>query len=227
MKRDSSLDGHKKVVIGGPAYAMKVSAKHADTCAFLAVTLRQNGWKVDVWHRHSSILVENRDSLLRGCIENGVDVFISIDADTYIADERANESVAICCGAADYLLRDEAIKQNLYCIAAPVRQRNGKWNIVNKGGAHYENRPEERIVIPSDEAEWCAFAFAIHRVSAYYDWYESKEPFYQFGWSKERANKKDEKITPWIGEDSYHSMYITRNGGRILVEPGIQTAHDV
>jgi len=222
MKRDNSLDGHKKVVIGGPAYNMQVSAKHADTVAYLAIAFRMAGWKVNVWHRASSLLVENRDELLRGCITQGIDVFVSIDSDTYLHDDNIRQSVDQTVMVADYMLADASIKSNVYCVTAPVIQRNGKWNVVDNDDKHLESRPTTAMIIPGD-ARWCAFAYAIHRVAAYYKWFETKEPFYQTLYLKDKQGNGQ----PWVGEDSYHSNVITSAGGAIVINPDIITEHDI
>ncbi len=221
-RRDSSLDGHKTIVIGGPAYGMQVSAKHADTVAYLALAFRLSGWKVSVWHRHSSILTENRDALLRGSIERGADILLSIDADTYLDDDAIHTSILATVNAANMLIeRDELA--HIYAIVAPVQQRNGKWNVTDKEGNHLYERPTQTLVIPTDGA-WCAFAFALHRCASYYEWFETGDPFYMFGYAKDRYGSDR---SPWIGEDSYHSLTIGSKGGKIIVEPQIQTGHDI
>ncbi len=212
----------RTVVIGGPAYNMQCSTKHADTVAYLLGGFQSIGWKVALWHRHNSVLVENRDTMLRECVNRGADIFISIDSDTYLEEESAKNSIGEVLQTANDLAEwDELLDYNPHCAVAPVRQRNGQWNVAGLDGKKIKKLPDSAISIP-DEAQWTAFAFAIFRCKAYRKWCESEFPLFNFKFDKTRPEEDR-----WVGEDSYHSLMITQNGGRIIVNPKIVTGHDV
>lgn len=212
------IDPRIKVAIGGPAYDMRVNARHCDTVAWLMfglmTTPNQSGgprYRADVFHRHSSILVENRDSMLRECYRNHIDLFISIDSDVGIDSDGFGDSVATAIAAVQMTI-DEGIAYTSF----PVRQGDGAWNVKHADGKSFETLPKNRVLTAPDVG-WCAQAFTIYNVPLYEDWINSESPLYQNGWHP--GEKR------WIGEDCYHSLECVKRGLKFAVVTGVKTVH--
>ena len=122
----------KRIVIGGPAYNMQVSARHCETVSMLAMAFTAFDYRVNVWHRHSSMLPENRQAMMRDCADGGVDMFLSIDSDTYLDMETFRDSAMRLDAWAGRI--DDEQMSNVYAVVAPVRQGDGKWNVYNPNG---------------------------------------------------------------------------------------------
>ncbi len=196
---------------------MKVSAKHCDTVAQMGIDFSIMGHSVDIWHRHSSMLPENRDAMLRSCVETGIDVFISIDSDTYLD---LQDFIPSLVRARTWLKAFEA-SSSIHFVAAPVKQRDGKWNVTDRQGEHLRSpssyADKDGIIVGPRDSAWTGVAFAIYNCAAYKS-FASDEPMYVFGYDK--GSKR------WIGEDCYHAMKVGQRGN-FIIDTGIVTGHDV
>lgn len=214
---DMTVGGKSPIlVIGGPAYNMQVTAMHCDTVAMLSRDLSRSGIYVDTWYRASSMLPSLRHELLEQCCSRGADFFLSIDSDTYLMPETWRESASRVLG----WIAELATKTDIAFVAAPVRMRNGLWNVTDPDGNNYESFiTDETGVLTSNECAWCGTGFVLYNCKAYKAWIEDKEPMYMFGYNKARLDQ------PWIGEDAFHAMRAVERGMGFLVDTKIITGH--
>jgi hypothetical protein len=160
--------------------------------------------------------------MLRECLAKNADVFITVDSDTYLNPDAdiLKESITQIIGAATAMV-ERPEWNDVYAVTAPVRQKDGHWNVVYEN-KRFEELPDGPFTLPGDGNSWTAFAFAIHRVHSYREWADESLPFYNFSYHKDRPEGDK-----WVGEDSYHSLLISKRQGKIIVNPLIKTGHDV
>lgn len=203
----------KRIAIGGPAYGNKVSVAH---CQSMVAMARGIPYPIDVRYRHSSMLPENRDRMLRDACEAGFDAFISMDADTYLEPRLIGASLDSIRG---WLMTDweEERPDNVAFVGAPVQQGNGEWNVVAKDGTRWTELP----LLQSYDAGFVGTGFVIYNLPIYRELIRAmpSQPLFVFGYDSER------KEQPWIGEDSYHCLLIRRAGLNFAVDPSIHCGH--
>lgn len=202
----------KRIAIGGPAYGNKVSTRHCQSVVAMALTLHR---QVEIRYRHSSMLPENRDALLRDAVLSGFDAFISMDADTYLDHRELKDSLA----AIDMWLDtfDEDTENPLAFVGAPVQQGNGQWNVCHKDGTRWAELPK----LQSYDAGFVGTGFVIYNLPVYRHLIREMPslPLFVFGYDSHR------KHDPWIGEDSYHCLLVRRAGLNFVVDPAIRCGH--
>lgn len=212
MERERRTEG-LRAIIGGPAYQMKLDARHAGSMVALALGLRSAGMSYFETHwSHGCPVEAARNGLFKHALESTADVLFWADADVFWHPEDTGSIV---------WLMGELVAQRYPCVALPVMQRNGDSNIVERiegaGAAQMFHRI--RSFGDGPPIRECAAA-GTGAIAFYLPWYRehwSEAPWFRTEWHGAMS----------VSEDLWHTSQLKRaHGVPMRFAPIVRTNHE-
>lgn len=119
-----------KWFIGGPAYNMKVDARHAGCVASLAASAAKAGDDFEIHYEHNSILPQGRARWLGEAFDSRSDIAITMDADTWVPNEEDN--------LLSWIRDFDRISPTWSIFGVLVSQRDGRPNVWKARGSRID-----------------------------------------------------------------------------------------
>lgn len=189
-------------IIGGPAYQMKLDARHAGAMMGLALTLRAHGMKYFESHwAHGCPVEAARNGLFDHALKSKADVLFWADADVFWSPEDT--------GAIVWLMEELATRRDVPSCAIPVMQRNGDSNIIERivgeGEAMRFERLRGTVGGEGELIRECAAA-GTGAIAFYLPWYRKnwpRAPWFRTDWHGAMS----------VSEDLWHTSQLQRAHG--------------
>lgn len=202
-----------RIIIGGPAYQMKIDARHATSMVALALGLRSRGVRsLETHWAHGCPVEAARNGIFERALASDADVMFWADADVFWHPEDT--------GAIVWLL-EELAQRRFPCVAVPVMQRNGDSNIIGAITGEGATQRFERLRAfgPGPEIRECAAA-GTGMIAFYLPWYRGhwrEAPWFRTEWHGAMS----------ISEDLWHTSQLARaHGVPMRFAPIVRTNHE-
>lgn len=176
------------IILGGPAYELRVDARHCDTIAGVAALLARRGISHVIEHEHATPVAMARNNIMRRALDSGATQLVQLDADVY-GDPRA-----IVAAIAEQ--RRLAATAPLILIPVELRRGDGLYNVSFDGERW--SREIERA-----PCKFGGLGAAVYYLPAYREHW-SAPPWYLDVWLNGELAPEDryhtERITDYLGQ---------------------------